>query len=211
MEVFLGILAVTLIGFAAFAVLVGFGARKAVKSVEARGAGFEAPPYRHLSVEAGVTIDELIEVMLPYKSAEGVGPRATRLIAQLETIQRKHEHLQSVASGRYAKSAISLDAVTEVMTSADDKVREVLHNSTIIANGVQTFDVANYHALKKQRSAASWRPSISQDAMQIQRLSEMEERLASFDEGLEANESYLLGYDRLLSNLDWLESGSADV
>lgn len=210
MEVLLAVVGIALVGFAAFVGFAVWGARKAVRTYTDKGSTFEAPAYRHLSVESGATVQDVLEALDPYKRAEGVGQRASRVIIQLQDAQRKCEALQATASARFTKSSLSLDAVTDIISQADEAFDKVLRNSIALANSAQTFDVRDYHGLKRQQASAAWKRDGAPDGLQGQRLAEMEARLADMDTGLQANESLLLELDRLVANLNWLErSGQA--
>lgn len=205
MDVVLTVTGIALVGFACFVGALVWAARKAAKKIGGRGPQFEAPPYRHLSADANCSVEDIEQVLEPYRHAEGVGQRAERALAQLRDAQRKCEALQSTASARFTKSSMSLDAVTDIITRADEAYNKVYRNCITLANSIQTFDVRDYHALKRQRLTSTWKQGGGQDTYQQQRLDMMESRLSEIDAGLQANESLLLELDQLTANLTWLE------
>lgn len=195
-----GVLLFGLVVLAAIVGVVAWGVGRA-KNELTKESRYEMPAYRHLDVNVGSTPEEISQILARCKDGAGVGQRAERAIRQLEDAQRKLESVKASASGRYTRSDLGLDALTEVTGEADDAYSRLVRNCAGLANAAQTFDARDYKELKRRRPGTRNAP----DPAQVRRLQDMEERLATMDGILAANEECLLKLDRLSANLEWLE------
>ena len=163
----------------------------------------QRPAYVRFDVERGVNEAQLRSVMHAYEEARVVGAYARDVLQTLDARSFRMRSLLPEIDAKFEPRSISWE---KFHTSADAALDAIFKNCTLLANRIQSFDVAEYcnYELFQEQGGFSTNPNPGEDRLARWRL--VFDMRQEMDSLRDANEHLLTELGKLASELSHLDS-----
>ena len=163
----------------------------------------QRPAYVRFDVERGVNEAQLRSVMHDYEGARVVGAYARDVLQTLDARTFRMRSLLPEIDAKFEPRSISWE---KFHTSAEAALDAIFKNCTLLANRIQSFDVAEYcnYELFQEQGGFSTNPNPGEDRLARWRL--VFDMRQEMDSLRDANEHLLTELGKLASELSHLDS-----
>jgi hypothetical protein len=138
-----------------------------------------------------------------------VGTYAKHAIAELESAEVKRAHLYETIGSKFQEGSLTWMKFAEVVDAATNAI---VHNSSILARRIQTFDVDDYNRTTRNTITGLFRRSTIPESLREEKREVYEMSLNDMRGIVAANERLLIELDKFKNEMAQLEtSANAEV
>ena len=156
-----------------------------------------------------MSVDDLKRVLGEYEKSLVVGTYAKHAIAELESAEVKRAHLYETIGSKFQEGSLTWMKFAEVVDAATNAI---VHNSSILARRIQTFDVDDYNRTTRNSITGLFRRSTIPESLREEKREVYEMSLNDMRGIVAANERLLIELDKFKNEMSQLEtSANAEV
>ena len=155
------------------------------------------------SGEENVSADDVRLALGEFEKTSVVGQYAKQAIAELDSAQAKRDSLYDTIGAKFQEGSITWQKFDEVVDAATGAI---VHNSSLLARRIQTFDVEDYNKNARNTITGLFNRSTVPEGLRIEKRQVYEANLNDMRGIVAANERLLLELDKFAYELDQLES-----
>ena len=155
------------------------------------------------SGEETVSADEVKRALAGYEKTSVVGPIAKQGISELESAKRKRDDLYETLGKKFQQGSLTWQRFAEVVDAATGAV---VHNSSLLARRIQSFDVEDYNKNARNSITGLFNRSTIPNDLRVEKRRVYEANLDDMRDIIAANERLLLELDKFTFELGQLES-----